>query len=189
MRSTPLRKWVRSNLSKKTNNPNPSPIGKRFGLYGFGAGGGGRTRTVSLPMDFESTSSANSNTPAFFSRRQLNAAGCSLSIICFAEKCKQNFGQRTADARSMVSSSAYSSCRAFVPASEGAEARGPEMRDPGPEKVEGKVKNDALAPPRFLSQGSKKAPGTENRSIHPRRPNKYNNTSDSAPCFSGRESV
>ncbi len=77
----------------------------------------------------------------------------------------------------------------FVPASEGAEARGPGMRDPGPEKVEGKVKNDTLAPPRFLSQGSKKAPGTENRSIHPRRPNKYNNTSDSAPCFSGRESV
>ena len=43
LRSTPFRKWVRSNLSKKTNNPNPSPIGKRFGLYGRGAGG--RTRT------------------------------------------------------------------------------------------------------------------------------------------------
>ena len=39
LRSSPFRKWVRSNLSKKTNNPNPSPIGKRFGLYGFGASG------------------------------------------------------------------------------------------------------------------------------------------------------
>ena len=36
-RSRPFRKWVLSNLSKKTNNPNPSPIGKRFGLYGFGS--------------------------------------------------------------------------------------------------------------------------------------------------------
>ena len=34
-RSTPFRKWVFLNLSKKTNNPNPSPIGNRFGLYGF----------------------------------------------------------------------------------------------------------------------------------------------------------
>ena len=31
-RSTPFRKWVLSYRSKKTNNPNPSPIGKRFGL-------------------------------------------------------------------------------------------------------------------------------------------------------------
>lgn len=57
------------------------------------------------------------------------------------------------------------------------------MREPGPEKVEGKVENHTLAPPHFLSQGSKKAPGTENRSIHPRRPNKYNNTSDFRPLF------
>ena len=35
-RSNPFRKWVVSNFSKKTNNPNPSPIGKRFGLYGRG---------------------------------------------------------------------------------------------------------------------------------------------------------
>ena len=36
---TPFRKWVSSNLPKKTNNPNPSPTGKtRFGLYWFGAG-------------------------------------------------------------------------------------------------------------------------------------------------------
>ena len=33
---TPFRKWVSSNLPKKTNNPNPSPPGKtRFGLYWF----------------------------------------------------------------------------------------------------------------------------------------------------------
>ena len=63
-RSSPFRKWVRSNRSKKTNNPNPSPIGKRFGLYGRGAGGGTRTHTVSLPADFESATSTNSITPA-----------------------------------------------------------------------------------------------------------------------------
>ena len=41
---TPFRKWVSSNLPKKTNNPNPSPTGKNwFGLYCFGAGN--RTRT------------------------------------------------------------------------------------------------------------------------------------------------
>ena len=45
-RSTPFRKWVLSYRSKKTNNPNPSPIGKRFGLYGFGADDGTRTRTA-----------------------------------------------------------------------------------------------------------------------------------------------
>ena len=43
--SGPFRKWVLSNRSKKTNNPNPSPIGNRFGLYGFGAGMGVRTPT------------------------------------------------------------------------------------------------------------------------------------------------
>ncbi len=37
---TPLRKWVLSNFSKKTKNPNPSPIGKRFGLHWFGAADG-----------------------------------------------------------------------------------------------------------------------------------------------------
>ena len=42
-RSSPFLKWVRSNLSKKTNNPNPSPIRNRFGLYGVGAGMGSRT--------------------------------------------------------------------------------------------------------------------------------------------------
>lgn len=36
LRSTPFRKWVLSYRSKKTNNPNPSPIRNRFGLYGFG---------------------------------------------------------------------------------------------------------------------------------------------------------
>ena len=63
-RSNPFRKWVVSNFSKKTNNPNPSPIGKRFGLYGRGAGGGTRTPTMSPPADFESATSTNSITPA-----------------------------------------------------------------------------------------------------------------------------
>ena len=57
--TTPFLKCVSSNLSKKTNNPNPSPIKKIwFGLYLFGAGGGTRTHTVSLPTDFESVTSA-----------------------------------------------------------------------------------------------------------------------------------
>ena len=33
---TPLLKWESSNLSKKTINPNPSPIGNGFELYWFG---------------------------------------------------------------------------------------------------------------------------------------------------------
>ena len=38
---TPFLKCVSSNFSKKTNNPNPSPIKKIwFGLYWFGAEGG-----------------------------------------------------------------------------------------------------------------------------------------------------
>ena len=42
--TTPFLKCVSSNFSKKTNNPNPSPIKKIwFGLYWFGAPG--RTRT------------------------------------------------------------------------------------------------------------------------------------------------
>ena len=37
--TTPFLKCVSSNFSKKTNNPNPSPIKKIwFGLYWFGAG-------------------------------------------------------------------------------------------------------------------------------------------------------
>ena len=63
--TTPFLKCVSSNFSKKTNNPNPSPIKKIwFGLYWFGAGGGTRTHTLSPAKDFESSSSANSNTPA-----------------------------------------------------------------------------------------------------------------------------
>ena len=42
--TTPFLKCVSSNFSKKTNNPNPSPIKKIwFGLYWFGAGNRGRT--------------------------------------------------------------------------------------------------------------------------------------------------
>ena len=64
--TTPFLKCVSSNFSKKTNNPNPSPIKKIwFGLYWFGAGGGTRTHTLSPAKDFESSSSANSNTPAY----------------------------------------------------------------------------------------------------------------------------
>ena len=71
-RSTPFRKWVLSYRSKKTNNPNPSPIGKRFGLYGSAISGqnrffrphspipqGGGVRGDSLrvpPAGFQSTS-------------------------------------------------------------------------------------------------------------------------------------
>ena len=64
LRSTPLRKCVSSNLSKKTNNPNPSPIGKRFGLYGFGARGGSRTRTPLRALAPEASESTNSTTRA-----------------------------------------------------------------------------------------------------------------------------
>ena len=52
LRCTPFRKWVLSNLSKKTNNPNPSPIENRFGLYGCGAGSGTRTHTGVKPNGF-----------------------------------------------------------------------------------------------------------------------------------------
>ena len=44
--TTPFLKCVSPNFSKKTNNPNPSPIKKIwFGLYLFGAGNRGRTCT------------------------------------------------------------------------------------------------------------------------------------------------
>ena len=63
--TTPFRKCVSSKRSKKTNNPNPSPIKKmRFGLFLSGAGGGGRTRTTLLSRDFKSRASAYSATPA-----------------------------------------------------------------------------------------------------------------------------
>ena len=65
---TPFRKWVSSNLPKKTNNPNPSPTGKIwFGLYWFGAGDRVRTGTLLPARDFKSLVSANSTTPAFVS--------------------------------------------------------------------------------------------------------------------------
>ncbi len=65
MHCTPFRKWVLSYRSKKTNNPNPSPIGKRFGLYGFGARGGSRTRTPLRALAPEASESTNSTTRAF----------------------------------------------------------------------------------------------------------------------------
>ena len=85
--TTPFLKCVSSNFSKKTNNPNPSPIKKIwFGLYWFGAGGGGRTRTVSPPRDFESRTSANSITPA----------NCVYIIPADGTKSKQNFAHFSA---------------------------------------------------------------------------------------------
>ena len=86
-RSNPFRKWVVSNFSKKTNNPNPSPIGKRFGLYGRGAGGGTRTHTVSLPADFESATSTNSITPA----------NLDCIIQAFFPKCKRKIDRFPGD--------------------------------------------------------------------------------------------
>ena len=38
-------RWFR-NARKKTNNPNPSPIGNKFGLYWFGAADGTWTHTL-----------------------------------------------------------------------------------------------------------------------------------------------
>ena len=63
--TTPFLKCVSSNFSKKTNNPNPSPIKKIwFGLYWFGAGDRARTGTSFTSRDFKSRASANSATPA-----------------------------------------------------------------------------------------------------------------------------
>lgn len=64
LRSTPFRKRVLSNLSKKTKNPNPSPIGNRFGLYGFGAADGSRTRTPIRTQAPQACQSTNSSTAA-----------------------------------------------------------------------------------------------------------------------------
>ena len=60
-----------------TNNPNPFPIGNKFGLYWFGAGGGTRTHTLSPTTDFESVTSANSITPAHLQslREQISENG------------------------------------------------------------------------------------------------------------------
>ena len=62
--TTPFLKCVSSNFSKKTNNPNPSPIKKIwFGLYWFGAGNRTRTCTL-LAVEPKSTESTNSTMPA-----------------------------------------------------------------------------------------------------------------------------
>ena len=63
--TTPFLKCVSSNFSKKTNNPNPSPIKKIwFGLYLFGARGGSRTRTPLRALAPEASESTNSTTRA-----------------------------------------------------------------------------------------------------------------------------
>lgn len=91
---TLFQKCVSSNFSKKTNNPNPSPIKKiRFGLYWFGAGGRTRTGTVLLPVDFESTTSANSITPACPNVQFRILAGrlCSVNFPAILKWLKQSF--------------------------------------------------------------------------------------------------
>ena len=56
---TPFLKCVSSNFSKRTNNPNPSPIRKIwFGLSLSGAGDRTRTSTALGPGDFKSPVSA-----------------------------------------------------------------------------------------------------------------------------------
>ena len=62
--TTPFLKCVSSNFSKKTNNPNPSPIKKIwFGLYWFGAPEGTRTHTLKA-REPKSRMSTNSIMPA-----------------------------------------------------------------------------------------------------------------------------
>ena len=101
--ATPFLKCVSSSFSKKTNNPNPSPIKKLwFGLYWFGAGGGGRTRTSLRTRDFESRASANSTTPAYggiiprnfsFGKKKYSASGIpflgEIWYYSFAYLCSQ----------------------------------------------------------------------------------------------------
>ena len=48
--TTPFLKCVSSNFSKKTNNPNPSPIGNKFGLFLFGPSGENRTHGLLNPI-------------------------------------------------------------------------------------------------------------------------------------------
>ena len=56
---TPFLKCVSSNFSKRTNNPNPSPVMKIwFGLSLSGAGDRTRTSTALEPGDFKSPVSA-----------------------------------------------------------------------------------------------------------------------------------
>ena len=64
--TTPFRKWVSSNLSKETNDPNPSPTGKIwFGPYWFGAANRARTGTQVSARDFKSLVSTNSTIAAY----------------------------------------------------------------------------------------------------------------------------
>ena len=80
---TPFRKWVSSNLPKKTNNPNPSPTGKIwFGLYWFGAGNRTRTCTL-LAVEPKSTESTNSTMPA---NEEVENVKLKIESYCFADR-------------------------------------------------------------------------------------------------------
>ena len=101
-RSNPFRKWVVSNFSKKTNNPNPSPIGKRFGLYGRGAGMGTRTPTRKA-REPKSRMSTNSIMPAglFYttSYYTMSPAACQ-NIFCLGRcqgMCQEIIGKSLSD--------------------------------------------------------------------------------------------
>lgn len=90
--TTPFLKCVSSSFSKKTNNPNPSPIKKIwFGLYWFGAGGGTRTHTMLPPKDFESSSST---IPTHRQKRVRENPDSFYRITYPAEKCKRNVLQK-----------------------------------------------------------------------------------------------
>ena len=88
-RSIPFRKWVVSNFSKKTNNPNPSPIGKRFGLYGRGARGGSRTRTPLRALAPEASESTNSTTRASCLRLSCCLVQCKRDNTTSVARCQQ----------------------------------------------------------------------------------------------------
>ena len=47
---TELNKKINDNFPKKTNNPNPSPIGNKFGLFLFGPSGENRTHGLLNPI-------------------------------------------------------------------------------------------------------------------------------------------
>ena len=87
--TTPFLKCVSSNFSKKTNNPNPSPIKKIwFGLYWFGAPEGTRTHTPEA-REPKSRMSTNSITGACFDTGLFYHFLCAVSSRL--EGCKGEF--------------------------------------------------------------------------------------------------